>query len=491
MDLALAPVFDSDPESDAADSETEPDVQLQVENGTGEDLERKVASDVENDAEKTESVPHLDLENGSADLDSDANSKVKSATAKSTTVSDSKPESERAKSGKDANCNVKDDCTNSNTDSDSQPESDTEEPEASDSSNLKVADMTKAVFQIFGELELDGKKEKFVAFQGNLGDWDKLQRKAKELKAGGPADTADQQKVDVVGSDEESMSDFPFFSAERMIDLIKSSVEDNFDLDSGYSSKVKMWNSGESIEAISLLHAVFSCSQLEAGELTDCAFQYCESLIEWVEIVNSYAMSLPEKELIPCLPCLFLDVTKTETLEEDDPSLENVLNVRLTVELTPLTTRYIAFEGTLGKWTRFLNEFEKQLTRVMKDLKGKDQDCLTSSEKWRLAVYDRWGQFLDGFCDFFLIMKVLALFWGDDEEVPLWYYQSFLKSCGLLFCALPWHWEGHRNVADLDDFSTVVEMLEVLQMWLVLLLLDHPGGFEKLDVFLEVIEVPE
>ena len=126
----------------------------------------------------------------------------------------------------------------------------------------------------------------------------------------------------------------------------------------------------------------------------------------------------------------------------------------------------------------------------MKDLKRKDQDCLTSSEKWRLAVYNRWGQFLDVFCDYFL--KVLALFWGDDEEeVPLWYYESFLKSCGLLFCALPWHWEGHRNVADLDDFSTVVEMLEVLQMWLVLSLLDHPGGFEKLDVFLEVIEVPE
>ena len=328
MDLALEPVFDSDPESDSADSETEPDFQLQVENGTGEDLEWKVASDVENDAEKTESVPHLDLENGSADLDSHANSKVKSATAKSTTVSDSKPESETAKSGKDANCNVKDDCTNSKTDSDSQPESDTEEPEASDNSNLKVADMTKAVFQIFGELEWDGKKEKFVAFQGNLGDWDKLQRKAKELEEDSLAeDTTDQQTVDVDGSNEESMSDFPFFSAERMIDLIKSSVEDNFNLDSGYSSKVKMWNSGESIEAISLLHTVFYCSQLEAGELTDCAFQYCESLIEWVECVNSYPMSLPEKEFISCLPCLFLDVTKTETSEEDDLSLENVLNV--------------------------------------------------------------------------------------------------------------------------------------------------------------------
>ena len=86
------------------------------------------------------------------------------------------------------------------------------------------------------------------------------------------------------------------------------------------------------------------------------------------------------------LPHLYLEVRKEEKSVEEDRSLADAAVFQLFVELDQSRERCIAFEGNLNKWKRFLEESEKQLTRLMEILERKDNDLLTDSEKWRLEV---------------------------------------------------------------------------------------------------------
>ena len=187
-------------------------------------------------------------------------------------------------------------------------------------------------------------------------------------------------------------------------------------------------------------------------------------------------------------PRLYLEVTKEGKLEdddEDDDSSADTAEFQLFVELVPSREQCIAFEGNLDKWKKFIQEIEKQLTCVMKKLERKDESFLTNSEKWRLEVYKQWEPFLKNFSESSQKVEALLSRSSRNTKVLFWDYLAFLKSTAILFCALPWHWIDHNHIPDFNDASSVVEMLEVLQVWLVLSLAYHPGQFSQMNVFLE------
>ena len=122
-------------------------------------------------------------------------------------------------------------------------------------------------------------------------------------------------------------------------------------------------------------------SRVEPGGLADCAFQYCGAFKEWIKSVYQYFFSTSGRNSFQGvhLPCLCLEVIKEEKLMKDYRSLADAAEFQPFVELEPSRERSLAFEGNLNKWKRFLEEFEKQLTRLIEILESKD-DLFTDSE---------------------------------------------------------------------------------------------------------------
>ena len=83
-----------------------------------------------------------------------------------------------------------------------------------------------------------------------------------------------------------------------------------------------------------------------------------------------------------------------------------------------------------------------------------------------------------------------GLLWSSSStKVLFWDRVPFLMSVTILFCAQPWHWVGHKDIPDIKDASSAIEVLETLQMWLVLALLYQPaaGAFLRSNAFLQAL----
>ena len=386
--------------------------------------------------------------------------------------------------------------------SDTQGESDIAVLETSVESPVNVkedVDLSKVVFQIFAELEVTGKMVKFVAFEGNTEDWRKMEQTISELYNAIPAgdnmaeETADPRKTDDGdGSNEESKSELVSFSASRVLEKLALSVRNasSAAAQAEPPSKVTLWNCMESIQAICTLQLLFRCnSNFESGGHADSAFQFCEVMTRWYRRVYDDLDSRPQKNFVNLVPCLYMEVLDGWTLGMHRGSMNvDAIKFQLFVELEPSGEQIVAFEGDLDDWIKFLEEYEKQVTRLMNILERKDDTELTHSERWRLATHSKLENFLKEFSSTTVYAREAIL---DRRFTKFQFlnYAGLLKCTAYFFCALPWDWVDQSDVRNFQDALAAKEMLEVLQLSLLISMMRHAGQFFQMEVFLEALEV--
>ena len=359
-------------------------------------------------------------------------------------------------------------------------------------------DLSKFVFRVFGELQVDGKMVKIVAFQGSAEDWMKLKIDVQNLyfkntrawfEENITEDITPEQRMDAHARMQENLSFFhrSFITTEViMMNLVRMKVLNEYSPQPALPSKIKLWSSQEASHLLRLLQIL--CSRFQPGGLADCAYRFCEAYTLWFNSANECIQSWPEGRVQ--FPCLFMEVINREQLAGHTQSADKTTEFQLFVELEPTKERFIAFKGNLDKWRRFLERFEKQLTRRMRLLERNYEVARSQWDRLVLCHYKFWQPFLKEFCESSSKVETLLLNHTGPDKVLFLNRKEFCGSIVLLHCAPPWRWVGHSDVPNLNYASSTLELLECLQSWFAIHFWfgSHPvDEAVNFDIFLEVL----